>query len=218
MGITIRETVVKIQENTCQASLHGLTAKPAASFAPWMHITNQHSGSAYYWQHQHHLQQSALEFKTHDPQQSAASLPSIHKKQAIYSPVLPSKQVSVQTDQAPASSLKKMPDNTVGFPALLTKIPTIKNAYPPFTKQTCKPPIFLYKNHKTIKQTMRTKRPFPLFKKHRIFQEKDQLQISINWPDFHKKPIFQRSLQQLTNWFLQQGLTIKKWMINGVIQ
>jgi len=212
---------VKIQENTSQASLHGLTAKAAASFAPWMHITNQHSGSAYYWQHQHHLQLSDLQFETNNSQKPTVSLQYIQKKYTGYSPDLSSKKVSVQTNNFTVSSRKKMPDITARFSVLLTKTSAhslIKKAYICFIKQACKTPVFLYNNHKSIKQTMKAKQSIPLFKKQRIFQEHDQLEISINWPDFHKKPTTQRSLQQLTNWFLQQGLTIKKWIINGVKQ
>lgn len=213
---------MKIQENTAQASPHGLTSKPAASFAPWMHITNQHSGSAYYWQHQHHLQPSDLQFETTHSQKPTVSLQSIHKKYAGYSPDLPSKKVSMKPNNPTTASLrKKMPDTTVRLSALLTKIAAqslMKNAYASFLKQPCKTPVLLYKNDKTIKQTMRTKFPIPFFKKQRIFQEHHQLEISINWPDFHKKPTAQKGLQQLTNWFLKQGLTIKKWIINGVKQ
>lgn len=182
--------------------------------------TKQNTGDAFYWQHLDQLQQSALRFDTRNlkspkpiQNQSVDDETPIHQNTA--QTVL---QCVQQREEADSFRGNSIPQNTQ-LPLLQINkhmpLQSPHNGLPDYIKPVLKPIDKCFTH--SISNTPSLLKGLPDSKKHHLFIQDNQAELSLNTEDL--TPIEEKELIQLIqNHLKQAGLSLRHLIINGVKQ
>lgn len=187
------------------------------SFENWLQSpTRQSSGDEYYWQHQQHLQRSALTFNGIDGNKKTppATLAAQSTNQVNESNrVVPDNMASALTPRA------SIPDNTVDenntaplHIDLETTDPIQQQGVA--TKNPCLQKAPSAKKSPATSTIIPKAPPQMDYKKHHLFIESDNIELSLNTQGMNREE--SHTLRQLIKqWLAKKGLRLTKLIING---